>query len=1030
MRRKQLLIIAAGTLSLLCVVSATFVFLAVRRRLAAYPPQVGPTVLLTSPTPGELAQPLSMAEVQAMVYGPEPVQRVELWLDGELVQTQENGEAGLSGPQQVGFTQGLIEGDHLFFVRAVDINGLVGQSLPLTARGALIAFGEGPYQLVVPQDGSGPVEALAAAGIEPASVFPGGSGSVSEQPAPGAELAVPLPGEDPGPAGVPAGPAGTLTEPTPLEIRELYPVGLPLAELIPARKLEPPAAPASLQITAEGCDLTLAWLDQSDQEAGFDIWVTGLGVPPQVVARMKAFDGTGAVQAAIQAPGSGSFVFWVEAFNIAGRQPGNQAGVDVAGYCANGAGDQLIVELLDFNGPAQVERVYCYVSVQDSPETRLPGGQDQFIPVSGGNGDLAAVPAAFRTYRVAVPSSGVLKLSGECWGWAGGTLTKLGGFDQGVAREAWDGGRIALPGSGFELGLSLKVITQPGDLVPFAAPDPGVAPPKIVALENAANLGDVGLDPSEALDYLERGNQRTLRWEWQPGGQEAGELTGFTILLNGIPFKQVNSPSARSAQFEVPGFCGTKLDVSMVANAGQRQSLPGNVVSDVQPECTLYAVFDFESVNFAWTNDTLNPNDHCSTMDTFFHISVKEVYDQGGSGVIQGASITKHFNGGGFYMPIRCGMYDLNQVAGSRYTDLERNPTQIVLPIRVVEGHTTTYIMDSVIWDYDELSDNDRIARFEAQTSFRPDMLPSLMEQMEGAPAAVRDYYCDGYVGSFNGDAKSKMELCLHIYATNPSSGAAGLPSNAPTGSSPPATPGPQAYQTTDLALLDTAIDANGELTVRVRNEGPGDLTGGTVLLETTIQSDDPRVGSSPWLTRRNGVSLKIGARTDIPIWPWDRLDPASYSYNVQVRLTAEGFSQSNTANDVVSTQFAASSALQLPEPLHTDVLIRSIAVDGKGGLRVRVGNDGPDYMRDLQAEVTCEGQAVSRSSGASSAIPALSATRQLNLDVGGSADLILVDPNFTANLFTHWYQISCQVHAAPVYDINQANDFLTMTLQ
>lgn len=1034
MPKRQLIIAIIGAVLLICVASTTFALLLVRRMQRQYPVSTGPTVLITSPGPGDAEAAAPAAVVQSLAYGPNPIEHVELWLDGEKVQSYSNPSAGSPAPLEVSFRQVLTEGGHLLFVRAVDDNNLVGQSLPVEVQGTLSLEGEGPFNLVTMQARESLDDALAAAGTDLISTLPGNPALDPGNAGPGTVIAVPIaPGEGGQPAS-PGPPSGEIVNPVPIEVTGMYPIGLPLAQLLPAFKVEPPAAPSALQASVAGCTINLLWNDASEQEAGFNVWITGLGVPPRIAARTAASAGTGGVSLEIQALGEGSFVYWVEAFNVAGVQISNQASVDVTGPCPSGTGEQLLVELLDFNGPAQIDRTYCYVSLQDLPEVRLPGGQDQFIQVTAGKGDLASLPAALRSYKLAVPATASIRLQGECWGWAGASLTRLGTFNQAIPQSAWDGSRVPLTSSIFEVGVIVSVAQSGGNLVPFAAPDPGIPAPKILALEKPVSLGDVGLDPFEALDYLARGNQRTLRWEWKPSGQGKVDITGFTILLNGIPFKQINSPQARSVQFDVPGFCGTKLDVSMVANAGELQSLPGNVVGDVQPACTLYALVDFEEVVFGWTNDTLNPSDKCSTMDSYSRISVSEFYDRGGTDETSGVVLSKSFNGGGFYQPIRCGIYDMNTIAGSSYTKDEANPTQFILPIRVVEGHTTTYEIEATIWDYDSLSANDVIARFMGSMYFHPDMIEPLMAKMQGNPGVLKDYYCDSYTGIFDGDAKSRINICVHLYPTSPSSGVAQLPSNAPQdgtqGSDSPPVVGLAFKPSIDLALMGTDIDQAGTLTVRLRNEGPDDLMEATVNLVTSIKTDQPGVGSTPWTTRKTWFDLASGAQIDLRVRPWDKLDPKTYSYSISVELNVENFNETNQDNNNVASEYTASPLSAVPDPLKNDLAIDRITLDSKGNLLVSIVNGGPDFLQYSQVGVNCEAQQVVRATGDSSLVTGIDASRQLNLNSGASDNVQPIKADFTFNLLTHWYLVSCQLQADGVDDLNQANNFATVTLE
>ncbi len=298
-------------------------------------PSVGPSVLITGPGPEELTTPLELIEITAIASGDQPIHHLELWLDGQLAQTYFNPDPGQASPVQVSFNQTLTKGSHLLFVRAVDTYNLIGQSLPVIAEGSLAFVGEGPFSLVQVQAGDTLDETLAANDTDLAAVLPYNPGLGSEA-SPGTTIAIPIPPEDGSPpAGNPAQPTGN---PTILDLIKLLPGANPPLQMFPAKVFGPPPAPTDFQASATDCSLSLTWQDTGEVEAGFQVWVTGLGLSPRVAALIKAADGTGPVQVEIPALGSGDYVYWVEAYNFAGAQPSNQAFVSVNGSLPQPAG--------------------------------------------------------------------------------------------------------------------------------------------------------------------------------------------------------------------------------------------------------------------------------------------------------------------------------------------------------------------------------------------------------------------------------------------------------------------------------------------------------------------------------------------------------------------------------------------------------------------------------------------------------------------------------------------------------------------
>lgn len=117
---------------------------------------------------------------------------------------------------------------------------------------------------------------------------------------------------------------------------------------------------------------------------------------------------------------------------------------------------QLQVEALDMSVSGDYDRVYCYVSFEGAPEVRLPEGASTFIQVQGGQGKIAEWAAGSRRLVLSIPEDGRLDLEGECWGWSGKTLHRLGTFAGKFPSATWDGARRSVEGTGFQIGIAVK----------------------------------------------------------------------------------------------------------------------------------------------------------------------------------------------------------------------------------------------------------------------------------------------------------------------------------------------------------------------------------------------------------------------------------------------------------------------------------------------------------------------------------------------------------------------------------------------
>ena len=94
-----------------------------------------PSVTVTEPAPEASVLADSYICVSASASGAPPITRVELWLDGELVDTEESSVVGGISPFDVSFDLLVPQGQHTLFVRAVNAAGLMENSAPVNVGG-------------------------------------------------------------------------------------------------------------------------------------------------------------------------------------------------------------------------------------------------------------------------------------------------------------------------------------------------------------------------------------------------------------------------------------------------------------------------------------------------------------------------------------------------------------------------------------------------------------------------------------------------------------------------------------------------------------------------------------------------------------------------------------------------------------------------------------------------------------------------------------------------------------------------------
>ena len=98
-----------------------------------------PSIIVHTPSEGDSVPEGSEIITHATIFGQNPIARVEIWLDGEWV-AEQSPDPSLGGSMTTIYADFALEiplGDHMLVWRAIDSNGLVGQSFPIDIRGAM-----------------------------------------------------------------------------------------------------------------------------------------------------------------------------------------------------------------------------------------------------------------------------------------------------------------------------------------------------------------------------------------------------------------------------------------------------------------------------------------------------------------------------------------------------------------------------------------------------------------------------------------------------------------------------------------------------------------------------------------------------------------------------------------------------------------------------------------------------------------------------------------------------------------------------
>jgi len=600
--------------TLACVVLGVFAVLYLRRQQARaeFEP---PSVTITDPASGTSTLEGSHLFVSATAFGGIPITRVELWVDGEIIDTEESRVPEGISPFYVSFDLVVSQGLHTLFVRAVNAMGIMGDSWPVNVGGVVRPGPDEPARVVTVEAGETLDDIAAAHDADPETVREMNPGLGDEEPPVGSEVVLPPPQSEaaPGPEGPPVGPTlppspGPPPAPAPLPPPTGPRLGVLAADpLISTRDIlnlvragSAPAAPTDLQAEVTGCSIRLRWNDNADNEERYEVWyLWNLGQDPRVIAEVEPAAG-GQVWFEFPAPDWGAFILWVEAVNFWGTQPSNKVGaLVVEGDCPQTLATHLEVEALDMTVPGGYDEVYCYLSFEGAPHVRVPdaggGFFNDFVQSALWGDNLPLSPGGDGRLVVPIPGDESLEVEGECWGWVGGKLSEIGTLSGEYPRQTWDGARLTLAGSGLEIGLAIKplegALDTSGLVTTFSYDDPSMPVPYDVFEGRVRSPFPV--DPLT----------RSLSWKWDG---DPNKISGFQILLNGVPYNagggwSLVGSTGRSALVTLPQECGGRISWQVRAVAGQAQSNLSALSKDNDydlPQCPEYAMVTWHSIQF------------------------------------------------------------------------------------------------------------------------------------------------------------------------------------------------------------------------------------------------------------------------------------------------------------------------------------------------------------------------------------------------------------------------------------------------
>lgn len=719
-----------------------FLYLRQRQARAEFAP---PTVLVTAPAPGAEASAGSYIPVSAMAFGDQPIVRVELWLDGELKETQSSsrpeGESTLNAHFALLIPS---EGPHSLSVRAVNTIGILGKSLPVSIVG-VPKTSDASYVVRV-QPGETLEDIAKTYGSDAATLQKANPNLGGQEPAAGTVINVPIPPEEEPPMANPPPPApGSPLAPVP----NVPPLTEMQASLLSTGfAFAPPAAPSGLQGEVKGCEVTLRWDDNATNESRYEVW-SALGMfAPRVVASLSPSPTKGPAWYKFFAPQTGWITFWVEAVNASSHQPSNEITLYIDPQKCSwtmGSGLYLMVQVFEMTVKGNYDEVYCYVSYEGNPERRIPENAGDFIQVKAGTADFGGTTVGEKgkiaARLIPVPKDGSLDVEGKCLGRLGqNPPVDLGYFIGKYTANDWDGARRKVKGASYEIEFAIQPWTpavEKAAMGKYWYEDPSLPAPY-----DLKESGVRGIPPN--VDPRER----VLHWKWDG---DPKRITGFQVYRSSVsypsepaagwkkelvPYAYYSGADRRGAEVET-FYCGRRVRWEVAAVADLAQS-PRAALEINLPPCHTYAMVKFEEIELR------NCGEH--PLDAYFWIAMR------------GGSVRKQqnfwgediFRGKNKYFPLLCRRYSFLNLAWP----FSESPTADTLLVPI-ETDAIDVTVETMFIDYDFWSTDDVIAYHGARHQY-----PSL-QNAQAALGCGKRFESDWLT---NDEAESRVSYTLTVF--------------------------------------------------------------------------------------------------------------------------------------------------------------------------------------------------------------------------------------------------------------------------
>lgn len=699
MKAKQCCVVSAiGLLFLAVLISLGYIVFRVlsqrqdQTKLEYLPPEIQ----ITSPQDGVSVPAGSYLSAMSIITFPQenPVKTVEWWLDGNLLESHALQPAADATKAEDPYSL-LIpsEGTHLLVARAINTQGVIGTSLPLTIQSS--AKGDAYFDIPL-QEGE-TLGSLAADRETDEATLQELNLDLNESPAAGTLIKVPAAKENEKPSPLPGlpQPVGITMELTSPMLQTANPLPAGVFDLFAAA---PPNAPTKLQGEVKDCKVKLAWEDNASDETGYDIWMAAPGAALKRMVGLNPVSG-GTAWFEFQAPGPGYYLFWVDAVNSIGKSGSNIIYLNIDTGCPAGTPTHLQVDVQSITVSSGADRVYCYISFDGAPEERLPLQNGQFIQVADGKGDLASWPHSF---ALAMPKNKSIHISGECWGWAGQDLSKLGSFSTSISGENWDGKPLTLKGGTVEISLSIRPEGMDSSRTIYAD-NGGLPEPYNIKIKFHPQPDIAGCTTSCWV----------LSWDFKSPPSEYGQWTfnvkylisdtssnlpGFWLSLKaglkGDVRHLVLAEGGYDAIMKTLG-CGAPITFIVEARNLTQYINTEGILATKLLQCPAYITVSFDYIYLPWTGDGFNGGP-CDELESYFTIMVDEwAKDYWG-----GCS----FGTGCLLMPLKCDSYWFKDIVPQNIPEA----TTFTVPYFADE---IKLALGSRFYDYDDYGSDDPFAQ-------------------------------------------------------------------------------------------------------------------------------------------------------------------------------------------------------------------------------------------------------------------------------------------------------------------------------